>query len=115
MKKNVELDPKDTYLIILVGSLYLILWVINLIGAMSHVSGWDWLALIVQSIISLVICGIAFLLSFLLVLETIKYFGLNKNYLTLTILSIIIAPLMIIVLSLVLSGFIPSLFDPRFL
>lgn len=115
MEKKEKKDKKDTYMLILIGLFFLYLWGKNIIGAISHVSGWEWLAFIVLSVIALVICVLAWLLSCVLVTETIKYFGLQKSYLVITILSIIIAPLMIIFLSLVLSGVIPSIFDPRFL
>lgn len=115
MEKKEEMDKKDTYTLTLTGLFYLYLWGKNVIGATSHVSGWDWLAFIVLSVIALGICGFAWLLSYAMVNEAIKYFGLQKSYLVITILSIIIAPLMIIILSLVLSGVIPSIFDPRFL
>lgn len=71
--------------------------------------------LVVLSIIALVICALTWLISCVLVTKTIEYFGLQKSYIVVTILSTIIAPLMIIFLLLVLSGFIPSIFDPRFL
>ena len=76
---------------------------------------WDRIAFIVLAIIAFVICGFVWLLSCAMVAKAIKYFGLQKNYLVLTILSINIAPLMIIILSLFLSGVIPSTFAPRFL
>ena len=61
------------------------------------------------------ICLLAWLASFTIAMETIKYFGLPKNYVWATILAVVIAPLTIIFLSLVFSGVIPSIFDPRFL
>ena len=115
MEKKEKMDKKDTYMLVLTGFFYLYLWGKNIIGAVSHVSGWDWLAFIVLSVIALVICGLAWLLSCAMVTETIKYFGLQKSYLIITILSIVIAPLMMLLLSLFLSGVIPSIFDPRFL
>ena len=115
MEKKEKMDKKDTYMFVLIGLFYLYLWGKNVIGAISPVSGWDWLTFIVLAIIAMVICGFAWIFSCVMVRETIKYFGLQKSYLILTILSIVIAPLMIIFLSLVLSGVIPSLFDPRFL
>jgi hypothetical protein len=115
MEKKDNRDKKDIYMLVLTGLFYLYLWGKNVVVAVSYVSGWDWLAFIVLAIIALVICGFAWLFSCVLVTETIKYFGLQKSYLVITILSIIIAPLMILFLLLVLSGVIPSIFDPRFL
>lgn len=115
MEKKEKMDKKDTYMFVLIGLFYLYLWGKNVIGSISHVSGWDWLAFILLAIVALAICGFAWIFSCGMVSEAIKYFGLQKSYLVLTILSIIIAPLMIIFLSLFLSGVIPSIFDPRFL
>ena len=115
MEKKEKMGKKDTYTLALIGLFFLYLWGKNTIGAISHVSGWEWLAFIVLALIALVICAFAWLLSYAMVNEAIKYFGLQKSYLVITILSIVIAPLMIIFLSLVLSGVIPSIFDPRFL
>lgn len=98
-----------------VGLFYLYIYGKNVITAALYVTGWDWIPFIVLSVIALFICGTAWLISCGIVIETIKYFGLPKSYLVLTILSIILAPLTIIVLSLFLSGFIPSIFDPQFL
>ena len=63
MEKKEKMDKKDTYMLVLTGLFYLYLWGKNIIGAVSHVSGWDWLAFIVLSVIALVICGLAWLLS----------------------------------------------------
>lgn len=114
-EKKEKMDKKDNYMLTLIGLFFLYLWGKNVIGAISHVSGWEWFAFIVLSIIALVICALTWLISCVLVTKTIEYFGLQKSYIVVTILSTIIAPLMIIFLLLVLSGFIPSIFDPRFL
>lgn len=113
--KKEKMDKKDTYTLAFIGLFFLYIWGKNTVGAISNVSGWEWLAFIVLDVIALVICAFAWLLSYAMVNEAIKYFGLQKSYLVITILSIVIAPLMILFLSLVLSGVIPSIFDPRFL
>lgn len=115
MDKKEKKDKKDTYMFVLIGLFYLYLYAKEIIGAVSCVSGWEWIAFIVFAVITLGICCFAWLFACVMVIKTIEYFGLPKSYLVLTILSIIIAPLMIIFLSLVLSGVIPSIFDPRFL
>ena len=51
MEKKEKMDKKDTYMLVLTGLFYLYLWGKNIIGAVSHVSGWDWLAFIVLSVI----------------------------------------------------------------
>ena len=102
-------------MLILMGLFYLHMYGKNVIGAAMHITGWDWLFFIILAIIALVVCLFALLLSYILATEAIKYFGLPKNYLVATILAVVIAPLSIVLLSLLLSGVIPSIFDPRFL
>lgn len=114
-EKNEKKDKVDTYMLILMGLFYIYLYGKNVIGAAMHVNGWHWLFFIILAVIALVVCLIAWLLSYALASEAIKYFGLPKNYVWATILAVVIAPLTIIFLSLVLSGVIPSIFDPRFL
>lgn len=97
------------------GIFYLYMYGKNVIGAAMHVNSWNWIFFIILAVIALVVCLFAWLMSFALATETIKYFGLPKNYVWATILAVTIAPLTIIFLSLVLSGVIPSIFDPRFL
>lgn len=113
--ENKKMDKTDTYMLILMGLFFLYMYGKNVISAAMHVTGWDWFFFIILAIIALVVCLFVLLLSYALATEAIKYFGLPKNYLVATILAIVIAPLSIIFLSLVLSGIIPSLFDPRFL
>ena len=79
-----------------------------------HFTGWDWIFFIILAVIALVVCLFALIMSFVLAIEA-KYFGLPKNNVWATILAVVIAPLTIIFLSLVLSGVIPSIFDPRFI
>ena len=115
MEKKENMDKTDMYMLVLMGIFYLYMYGKNVIGAAMHVTGWDWFFFIILAIIALVVCLFVLLLSYALATEAIKYFGLPKNYLVATILAIVIAPLSIIFLSLVLSGVIPSIFDPRFL
>lgn len=102
-------------MLILMGLFYIYLYGKNVIVATQHVNGWDWIFFIILAVIALLVCILALALSFALASEAIKYFGLPKNYFWATILAVVIAPLSILFLSLVLSGVIPSIFDPRFL
>ena len=115
MEKKEKMDKTDRYMLVLMGLFYVYMYGKNVIGAAMHVTGWDWFFFIILAVIALVVCLIAWLLSYALASEAIKYFGLPKNYVWATILAVVIAPLTIIFLSLVLSGVIPSIFDPRFL
>ena len=115
MEKNDKIDRVDTYLLSLMGLFYIYLYGKNVFVAAQDVTGWDWLFFIILAIIAFVVCLFALFLSYALALEAIKYFGLPKNYVWATILAVTIAPLTIIFLSLVLSGVLPSIFDPRFL
>ena len=115
MEKKENMDKTDKYMLLLMGIFYLYMYGKNVIGAVMHVTGWDWILFIILAVIALVVCLFAWLMSFALATEAIKYFGLPKNYVWATILAVVIAPLTIIFLSLVLSGVIPSIFDPRFL
>lgn len=115
MDKKERMDKKDTYVLVLIGLFYLYIYGNNVIGFAQDVEGWQWLPFIILSIVGLALCAFSCALSFLAVGKAIEYFGLPKNYLVLTILSIIIAPLTVVVLFLFLSGTIPSIFDPRFL
>ena len=102
-------------MLILMGLFYIYLYGKNVIVATQYVNGWDWIFFIILAVIALFVCLLALALSFALASEIIKYFGLPKNYVWATILAVVIAPLSILFLSLVLSGVIPSIFDPRFL
>lgn len=115
MEEKKKMDKKDTYIMVLIGLFYLYIYGKNVIAAVLHATGWDWIGVIILSVVALFICASAWIFSCGIVIEAIKYFGLPKSYLVLTILSIVIAPLTIIVLLLFLSGTIPSIFDPRFL
>ena len=115
MEKKENMDKTDKYMLVLMGLFYLYMYGKNVIGAAMHVNGWDWILFIILAVIALVVCVFAWLMSYALATEAIKYFGLTKNYVWATILAVVIAPLTIIFLSLVLSGVIPSIFDPRFL
>mgnify|MGYP001771824907 CR=1 FL=1 len=115
MENKEKMDKTDKYMLVLMGLLYLYMYGKNVIGAAMHVTGWDWIFFIIFAVIALVFCLLAWLASFTIAMETIKYFGLPKNYVWATILAVVIAPLTIIFLSLVFSGVIPSIFDPRFL
>lgn len=115
MEEKKKLEKTDKYMLVLMSLFYIYLYIRHVVGAAMHVTGWDWLAFIVLAVIALVFCLFALLISFALATEAIKYFGLPKNYVWATILTVVIAPLSIILLSLVLSGVIPSIFDPRFL
>ncbi len=115
MEKKEKMDKTDKYMLVLMGLFYLFMYGKNVIGAAMHVNGWDWIFFIILAVIALVACLFAWLMSFALATEAIKYFGLPKNYVWATILAVVIAPLTIVFLSLVLSGVIPSIFDPRFL
>lgn len=115
MEKKEKQEKTDNYMLVLMGLFYLYMYGKNVIGAAMHVTGWDWIFFIILAVIALVVCLFAWLMSFVLATEAIKYFGLPKNYVWATILVVVIAPLTIIFLSLVLSGVIPSIFDPRFL
>lgn len=115
MKEQEKMDKTDKYMLVLMALFYLYIYLKNIIGAATHVTGWHWLSFIVLAVIALVFCLFALLISFVLANEAIKYFGLPKNYLVATILGVVISPLSIIILSLVLTGVIPSIFDPRFL
>lgn len=110
-----SIDRKDIYMLILIGLFYLFLFYKNILEEAPEISGWEWFPFVVVAIITLAIYSFACLWSCYMVTKAVKYFGLPKNYFVLTILSIVIAPLAIIFLSLILSGFLPSLFDPRFL
>lgn len=114
-ENNEKKDREDTYMLILMGLFYIYLYGKNVIVATQYVSGWNWIFFIILAVIALVVCLFAWLMSFALATEAIKYFGLPKNYVWATILAVTIAPLTIIFLSLVLSGVIQSIFDPRFL
>ena len=115
MEKKEKMEKTDKYMLVLMGLFYLYMYGKNIIGAAMHVTGWDWIFFIILAVIALVVCLIAWLLSYALASELIKYFGLPKNYICATIFAVVISPLTIIVLSLVLSGVIPSLFNPLFL
>lgn len=115
MKGKEKMEKTDKYMLVLMGLFYLYMYGKNVIGATMHVTGWHWISFIILAVIALVACLFAWLMSFALATEAIKYFGLPKNYVWATILAVVIAPLTIIFLSLVLSGVIPSIFDPRFL
>lgn len=115
MEEKEKMAKTDKYMLALMALFYVCLYMKYVFGAATHVSGWDWLAFIILAIIALVFCLFALLISFVLASEATKYFGLPKNYIWATILAVVLSPLSIILLSLVLSGTIPSIFDPRFL
>lgn len=116
MDKKEKMDRIDIYMFLLMGIFYLYIYGKNVILAAQSVNtGFEWFLFIVQAVIALLVCLLAFILSYVFAYKAIKYFGLPKNYVWATILAIVMAPLSIIILLFVLSGLIPSIFDPHFL
>ncbi len=115
MDENKKMDTTDKYMLTLIGLIYLYMYGKNIIISAADVSGWDWLFFVILAVIALFFYSCGFAMSYGIAAGAISYFGLPKNYLVATLLAIVIAPLTVIILSLLLSGFIPSLFDPRFL
>ena len=114
MGNKEKTDKTDTYMFILMGLFYLYIYGKNIIDHAKNTTGWDWLFFIILSIITLFFYLVALMFSCLLALQVREYFGLPKNYLVATILAVVSAPLTMLLLSLTLSGVIPSLFGPRF-
>lgn len=112
--KEKKMDKKDIYILVLISLFYLYLYCIK-IDAASYAYDGNWLFFITLPVVASGICVFAWFVSCPVVNKVIKYFGLQRNYLVLTILSLITAPLTIIVLYLLFSGAIPSIFDPQFL
>lgn len=115
MENKKELDRIDRYMLLLISLMYLFMYGKNIVGAAVHVSGLEWILFIILAVFALLICLFAVGFSLYLANKAIRYFGLTKNYVVATILSIVIAPLSILFLMLVLSSVIPSIFDPQFL
>lgn len=74
-----------------------------------------WIGIIIYSVIILFGYFFSALLSYFAVISLVEYLGLPKNYILLTILSIVISPIIYILVNLFIDGRIPALFDPRFL
>lgn len=116
MEEKKKMNKKDIYALVFIGLFYLYLYGKYVISAaLSITVWWEWILFIVLLLIALFVCGSGWLFSYGIVIKAIEYFGLPKSYFVLTILSIIIAPLTIIILFLVLSGTIPSILNPEFL
>lgn len=115
MENKNKLDRIDRYMLLLISLMYLFMYGKIIVGTAVHVSGLEWILFFILAVFALLICLFAVVFSFSLASDAIRYFGLTKNYVVATILSIVIAPLSILFLMLVLSGVIPSIFDPHFL
>ena len=115
MENNKESDRIDRYMLLLISLMYLFMYGKIIVGTAVHVSGLEWISFFIFAVFALFNCLVAVGFSLYLASEAIRYFGLPKNYVVATILSSVIAPLSILFLRLVLSGVIPTMFDPRVL
>lgn len=90
MEENYEeIGKKDVYMLVLLGVFFLYLWGDYCFRLLSDISGWAWLAFIVIAVVSFVFLAMGWMFSYFVANQIIKYFGLPKNYLVMTIFVII--------------------------